>query len=233
MVNYHSDKAGADATVKSITQAGGKAFAIQADVSKEEDVIKMFEKAVSEFGAIDIVVTNSGIQKDSPIVDMSLEDWNMVIGVNLTGQFLCAREAMRAFVKQGVREGVSRAAGKLISISSVHEIIPWAGHANYAASKGGIQMFMKTLAQEMAPQKIRVNTIAPGAIKTPINKDAWSTQAALADLMKLIPSNRIGEPDDIGKAAVWLASDDSDYVQGISLFVDGGMALYPGFASGG
>ena len=159
--------------------------------------------------------------------------WDRVIGINLTGQFLCARAAVREFVRRGVQEGVSRAAGKIIHMSSVHEVIPWAGHANYAASKGGVMMLMKTLAQEVAPRRIRVNSIAPGAIRTPINTGAWETPEAYADLMKLVPYQRIGEPDDIGQAAVWLASDASDYVTGTSLFVDGGMSLYPEFAHGG
>ena len=164
---------------------------------------------------------------------MSLAQWNKVISVNLTGQFLCAREAVREFKRRGVVPSVSRAAGKIVCMSSVHDRIPWAGHANYAASKGGVMLLMKTLAQELAPFKIRVNSISPGAIRTPINTSAWSTQEALASLLTLIPYGRIGEPEDIGKATVWLASDDSDYVNGISLYVDGGMTLYPEFARGG
>jgi glucose 1-dehydrogenase len=132
-----------------------------------------------------------------------------------------------------VRPEISRAAGKIICISSVHEMIPWAGHANYAASKGGVMMMMKTLAQEVAPLKIRVNSIAPGAIRTPINTNAWSTPEAYNALLELIPYKRIGEPEDIGRAAVWLASDAADYVIGTTIFVDGGMTLYPEFADGG
>jgi len=164
---------------------------------------------------------------------MTLEQWNTVVAVNLTGQFLCAREAVREFLRRGVVPEVSRAAGKIICISSVHEVIPWAGHANYAASKGGIAMMMKTLAQEVAPRRIRVNSIAPGAIRTPINTVAWSTPEACRQLLKLVPYNRIGEPEDIARAAVWLASDQSDYVVGATLFVDGGMTLFPDFAEGG
>jgi glucose 1-dehydrogenase len=164
---------------------------------------------------------------------MSLDDWNLVLAVNLTGQFLCAREAAKQFLKQGVKPNISSAAGKIICISSVHEVIPWAGHVNYTASKGGIEMMMKTIAQELAPSKIRVNSIAPGAIKTDINQDAWDTPQAKAKLLQLIPAQRVGKPNDIGKAAVWLASDDSDYVNGTTLYVDGGMSLYPGFAHGG
>jgi glucose 1-dehydrogenase len=164
---------------------------------------------------------------------MTLEKWNKVIGVNLTGQFLCTRAAAREFRRRGIDRKISVAAGKIICMSSVHQQIPWAGHANYASSKGGIMLMMKSIAQELAPFHIRVNAIAPGAIRTPINTAAWSTPEAYADLMKLIPYGRIGEPDDIAQAAAWLASDASDYVTGTTLFVDGGMTLYPGFATGG
>lgn len=233
IVNYHSSKEGALDTVKEIESIGGKAKAIQADVSKEADVQAMFKEMYKEFGTIDILVNNSGLQKDAPFVEMSLADWQKVIDINLTGQFLCAREAAREFIKRGVIKERSVAAGKIICISSVHEIIPWAGHVNYAASKGGIMLFMKSIAQELAPHKIRVNSIAPGAIKTPINNEAWETKEAEKKLLELIPYGRVGEPQDVGKAAVWLASDDSDYVHGTTLLIDGGMALYPGFADNG
>lgn len=164
---------------------------------------------------------------------MSLEDWHRVIEVNLTGAFLCAREAAKEFVRRGVVRERSAAAGKIIFTSTVHQIIPWARHANYAASKGGMELLMKTIAQELAPHRVRVNSIAPGAIKTDINKKAWQSSEAAADLVKLIPYGRIGEPADIGPVAVWLASDDPDYVTGTTIFVDGGMLLYPGFRTGG
>jgi glucose 1-dehydrogenase len=232
-VNYRSDEAEALAVVETIRGFGSSAFAYQADVSKEADILGMFRRTVDEFGTVDILVNNAGVQKDAPIDEMTLEQWNAVIGVNLTGQFLCAREAIREFKRRGVVPEVSRAAGKIICISSVHEVIPWAGHVNYAASKGGVMQMMKTIAQEVAARHIRVNSIAPGAIRTPINRAAWETPEAYADLMRLVPYKRIGEPEDIGHAAVWLASDDSDYVTGTTLFVDGGMTLYPGFESGG
>jgi glucose 1-dehydrogenase len=164
---------------------------------------------------------------------MTLEQWNAVISTNLTGQFLCAREAAREFKRRGVQPERSKAAGKIICMSSVHEVIPWAGHVNYAASKGGVKMLMQSMAQELAPLKIRVNSLAPGAIKTRINKDAWDTPEDEKKLLELIPYGRIGEADDIGKAAVWLASDESDYVTGTTMFIDGGMTLYPGFADNG
>jgi glucose 1-dehydrogenase len=233
VVNYHSEKDAAEKIVQDIVSEGGEAIAIGANVAKEDEVLAMFQQMYQSFGTIDILVNNAGLQKDAALVDMTLEHWNLVIGVNLTGQFLCAREAAKEFLRRGVKPDVSCAAGKIICMSSVHQVIPWAGHVNYAASKGGIDMMMKTLAQELAPQKIRVNSIAPGAIETQINTAAWSTPEAKAKLLQLIPSGRVGVPDDIGKAAVWLASDDSDYVNGATLFVDGGMTLYPAFAKGG
>ena len=222
-----------EGVVKEIERCGSRAFACQADVSQEAQVLAMFTKMEEEFGAIDIVVNNAGIQKDAPIDEMTVAQWDQVLNVNLRGQFLCSREAVRAFKRQGVRPEVSCAAGKIICISSVHEVIPWAGHVNYAASKGGVMLMMKSVAQEVAPHRIRVNSIAPGAIRTPINMQAWGTPEAYNDLMRLIPYKRIGEPDEIGRAAVWLASDDSDYMTGATIFVDGGMTLYPGFETGG
>jgi len=233
VVNYRDGEEKAARVGDQIVQSGSRALAIRADVSVEAEVTAMFQQAIGHFGTIDILVNNAGLQSDAAFDQMTLAQWNKVISVNLTGQFLCAREAVREFKRRGVVESVSRSAGKIICMSSVHERIPWAGHANYAASKGGVMLLMKTLAQELAPYKIRVNSIAPGAIRTPINTAAWSTPEALQSLLTLIPYGRIGEPDDIGKAAVWLASDDSDYVNGISLYVDGGMTLYPGFARGG
>ncbi|MDE3083650.1 MAG: SDR family oxidoreductase [Verrucomicrobiota bacterium] len=232
VVNYSRSRDGAEDTAKTIRGAGRRALVLQADVSKETDVQEMFRRTCAEFGSLDVLVNNSGIEQDVPFDQMTLEQWQRVIGVNLTGQFLCAREALREFKRRGVRPQISCAAGKIICISSVHEVIPWAGHANYCASKGGLTLMMKSLAQEAAPWRIRVNSIAPGAIRTPINRPAWETPEAYARLMTLIPYRRIGEPDDIGRAAVWLASDESDYVIGTTLFVDGGMTLYPGFATG-
>ena len=233
VVNYVSGEDEAEKVVEEIEQSGTQAFAHRADVSQEDQVQSMFQKMFQRFGTIDILVNNAGLQRDAPFDEMTLADWRLVLDVNLTGQFLCAREAVREFKRRGVVEEVSCAAGKIISMSSVHEVIPWAGHVNYAASKGGVMMMTKSIAQEVAPYRIRVNSIAPGAIKTPINTAAWETPEALQELYKLIPYKRIGEPDEIGRAAVWLASDDSDYVQGITLFVDGGMTLYPGFEAGG
>lgn len=234
IVNYPvpGAKAMAEAVVNDINSNGGMAIAYKCDVSKEDEVKQMFSDVIGQFGTIDILVNNAGLQKDAPFTEMTLDQWNFVLGVNLTGQFLCAREAIKEFLRRGVN-GKSKSAGKIICMSSVHEVIPWAGHANYAASKGGVMLMMKTIAQEFAPKKIRINSIAPGAIATPINHDAWDTAEHLQELLKLIPQKRVGQVEDIGKAAVWLASDDADYVNGTTLFVDGGMTLYPGFEDNG
>jgi glucose 1-dehydrogenase len=233
VVNYLVGEDAAQQVVEEIKRHGVDAVAINADVFREDQVQAMFKQMFERFGTIDILVNNAGVQRDAPFDQMTLEHWNFVIGVNLTGQFLCAREAVREIKRRGVVPSVSCAAGKIICMSSVHEVIPWAGHANYAASKGGLMLMMKSMAQELAPHRIRVNSIGPGAIRTPINTAAWSTPEAYEALMKLVPYKRIGEPEDIGRAAVWLASDAADYVNGTTLFVDGGMTLYPGFTEAG
>ncbi|MGH8316665.1 MAG: SDR family oxidoreductase [Steroidobacteraceae bacterium] len=233
MVNYVVGDDAAAAVVEEIRRSGARGTAYQADVSSEAQVTAMFQSLREQFGTVDILVANAGLQRDAPFRDMTLEHWNKVLSVNLTGQFLCAREAAREFLRRGVVPEVSCAAGKIICMSSVHQEIPWAGHANYASSKGGIKLLMESMAQELAPHRIRVNAIAPGAIRTPINTAAWQTPEAYARLMTLVPYGRIGEPEDIARAAVWLASDHSDYVVGTTLFIDGGMTLYPGFATGG
>ena len=232
-VNYVDGESAAHDVANAITAAGSRAIAIKADVSSETEVNAMFSQMFREFDTIDILVNNAGLQRDAAFDQMTLAQWNLVLGVNLTGQFLCAREALREFKRRGVVKDVSVAAGKIICISSVHEVIPWSGHANYAASKGGIMMMMKSLAQEVAPLRIRVNSICPGAIRTPINTTAWSTPAAYQSLLTHIPYQRIGEPEDIGRVAVMLACDLSDYITGASIFVDGGMTLYPEFSTGG
>ena len=232
-INYVAGEDKAQQLAEDIRRRGSRAMALRADVADEAQVRAMFGRMLDELGTIDILVNNAGLQQDAPFHELTLAQWNKVLAVNLTGQFLCAREAVREFMRRGVRPEVSCSAGKILCVSSVHEVIPWAGHVNYAASKGGVMLMMKSLAQEVAPYRIRVNSICPGAIRTPINMEAWDTPEAYNELMKLIPYKRIGEPDEIGRAAVWLASDYADYVHGISLFVDGGMTLYPGFETGG
>ncbi|WP_405325313.1 SDR family oxidoreductase [Leeuwenhoekiella sp. LLG6367-2.1] len=235
VVNYNSSDEGAQEIAKQINEDNlcGEAIVVKCDVSKEKDVQDMFKQTVDKFGTVDILVANAGLQKDAPLHEMTLEDWQLVIDVNLTGQFLCAREALREFMRRGMRPEVSKSLGKIIHMSSVHQIIPWAGHTNYAASKGGLVMLMESICQEYAPLKVRCNSIAPGAIKTPINKEAWESDEALEKLNKLIPYKRIGVPDDIGSATAWLASDESEYINGTTLYVDGGMTCYPGFTTNG
>jgi glucose 1-dehydrogenase len=233
VVNYVSREEEAQKVVAEIQRCGARAYAHRADVSSEADVERMFGTMVAEFGTIDVLVNNAGLQKDAPFAELTLGDWELVMNVNLKGQFLCSRAAVREFKRRGVVKDVSCSAGKILCISSVHDVIPWAGHVNYATSKGGVSMMMKSIAQEMAPLRIRVNAISPGAVRTPINMDAWGSRHAYNSLMGLIPYKRIGEPDEIGRAAVWLASDDSDYITGTTIYVDGGMTLYPGFETGG
>jgi glucose 1-dehydrogenase len=232
-INFVAGEDQAEALAESIRTYGAAAITVRADVSDEAQVRAMFKTTIDRFGTVDILVNNAGLQQDAPFDEMTLAQWNKVLAVNLTGQFLCSREAVREFRRRGVRPQVSCSAGKIICISSVHEVIPWAGHVNYAASKGGIMLMMKSIAQEVAAYRIRVNSICPGAIRTPINRAAWDTEAAYEALLRLIPYKRIGEPEDIGRVAAWLASDYADYVHGASLFVDGGMTLYPGFQTGG
>ncbi len=231
-VNYHKDKAEGEEVVGEIEKRGGRAIAVGADVSREEDVREMFGQVLERFGTLDILVNNAGIQQDRPFLEMSLKDWQMVLDVNLTGAFLCAREAAREFCRRGVDASRSRAAGKILFISSVHQVIPWAGRVNYAASKGGMLQLMQTLAQELAPHHIRINSLGPGAIKTDINRSDWEDPDKAKQLCKLIPYGRIGEPEDVAQVAAWLVSDEADYINGATLFVDGGMLLYPGFSGG-
>ncbi|GAA1246512.1 SDR family oxidoreductase [Kitasatospora nipponensis] len=233
VVNYVFGREAAEDVVSKIQSFGVKAFAHEADVSDESQVVGMFSRMLEEFGTIDVLVANAGLQRDAALTDMTVEQWNKVLDVNLTGQFLCAREAAKEFLRRGVVPEVSRSAGKIVCMSSVHQIIPWAGHANYAASKGGVLMLMQTLAQELGPHGIRVNAVAPGAIRTPINRSAWDTPEAEQELLRLIPYRRVGDPSDIADAVTVLASDLMDYVVGTTIYVDGGMTLFPGFATGG
>jgi glucose 1-dehydrogenase len=234
LVNYNSDEAGALETRRAIEERGGRAVLFQADVAREDEVLRMFQCMFDSFGRLDICVPNSAIQLNAKVHEMTLQQWQRVIDVNLTGMFLCAREAIRAFLRQGIDRSVSHACGKLIFMSSVHDIIPWEGHANYAAAKGGLMLLMKSLAQEVAHLRIRVNAISPGAIRTPMNVEKLTSPETFDRLLlRLIPNKRIGEPEDVAQAAVWLASDQSDYVCGTTIYIDGGMTLYPGFIGAG
>ncbi len=235
VINYIANPEAAEevAHIIETNNTNASAMIFKADVSKEDQVQAMFKAAIDKFGTVDALVANAGIQRDAPFHEMTLAQWQMVLDVNLTGQFICAREAIREFIRRGPRPEVSIALGKIIHMSSVHEIIPWAGHANYAASKGALIMLMQSLAQEYGQMGVRVNNIAPGAIQTPINRPAWETPEALDKLMRLIPYKRIGQPSDIGAVAAWLMSDESDYINGTTIFVDGAMTCYPGFTENG
>ncbi|TDB67063.1 glucose 1-dehydrogenase [Arundinibacter roseus] len=235
IVNYYSGEEKANQTLAQIKEKGGDGIAIKADVSVEADVLSMYEQILTNFGRLDVLVSNAGMQVDAPFLEMTLDQWQKVIDVNLTGMFLCTREAAKQFIKQAKEQPVEGdgALGKIILMSSVHDIIPWAGHVNYAASKGGVLMFMKSISQELAPKKIRINAISPGAVKTTINKEVWQDEKKLKELMTLIPYKRIGTPEDVARAVAWLASDDSDYVNGETMYIDGGMTLYPEFMDNG
>ena len=231
IVHFRSGDKEAQEVVSEITKFGSKAVSVKADMLKPDEVRKLFETAKKEFDGLDILVANAGIQKDSSFISMTLEEWKEVIDVNLTGQFICAQEAVKMFCSNKLKPNCAR--GKIIFMNSVHQTIPWAGRVNYAASKGGLKLMMESLAQEVSQEKIRVNAIAPGAIKTDINREAWENPEKEKDLIKLIPYGRVGVVEDVAHAALWLASDESDYVIGTTLYVDGGMTLYPEFVNGG
>lgn len=225
VVNYHTDEKGAERTVSAIEEAGGRACAIQADISSDEGARSLLETALSEFGGLDVWVNNAGMENQSPTDELSLDDWKRVIDTNLAGVFLGSRCALQHFVETGKH-------GSIINMSSVHEKIPWPTFAHYAASKGGVEMFTKTIALEYADRGIRANCIGPGAINTPINKEKFSDPEQYEATVSMVPMGRIGEPEDVASAAAWLASDEARYVTGITLFVDGGMTLYPSFQYG-
>jgi glucose 1-dehydrogenase len=226
-VNHLSneDKVGAETAVRQIEEAGANAVAIEGDVSSEDDATRMVREVAEEFGRLDVLVNNAGVESERPFLEMTLADWEKVLSVNLTGAFLMSREALKVMVENG--------GGKIINISSVHERIPWPGFAHYAASKGGLKMFTETLALEFAKRGVRVNALAPGAIATSINKEKLETPGKRAEVEKLIPWDRWGEPEEVAACAAFLASEEASYVTGATLFVDGGMALYPGFEEGG
>ena len=223
VVNYIGNRGPADAVVREIDTAGGRALAVEADVSDEEQVGAMFERARGELGGpVDLLVNNAGIEKPFPLVDMPLAEWNRVLAVNLTGAFLCAREAARGMIADG-------APGAIVNVSSVHEVIPWPSFGHYCASKGGMKLWAQSVAKELAPHGIRVVSVAPGAILTPINRDLEQDPEKKREVEEEIPWGRLGEPEEIARAIAWLAGPDAEYVVGTTLFVDGGMTLYPKF----
>jgi len=222
-VNYYSEheRGDAEAVVSLIEQAGAKAFAFQTDVGEESEVERMIARAATQFGGVDLLVNNAGIEKQVPLLEMSLEDWSAVLRTNLTGSFLCLREAGKLMA--------AGPGGTIVNISSVHEFIPWPGFAHYCASKGGLKLLMETAARELASKGIRVLNIAPGAIVTPINKFVLDDPEAKHAVEEEIPLGRMGNPDEIADAVAWLASDHASYVTGTTVVVDGGMSLYPKF----
>lgn len=221
-VNHLADPAVADAMVTRIEAEGGRALAVKMDVSSEEDVHRGFGEAREAFGGLDLLVNNAGLEKEFALVDMPLEWWNRVIGVNLTGAFLCSREAARIMLD-------AQCPGAIVNITSVHEQIPWTGFSHYCASKGGEKMFAQSIARELAPHGIRVVSVAPGAIATPINADVLADPVKKGAVLEEIPAGRWGAVDDVSRAVAWVASSQADYVVGSTLFVDGGMTLYPKF----
>jgi len=222
-VNFRSNEEAARSIVSEIEEAGGEATPIQADVSQEADVVEMFERAGEQFGGpVDLLVNNAGVEQAFKLVDMPLEEWDKVIAVNLTGAFLCARETARRLIE---REDP----GVIVNVSSVHELIPWREFSHYCASKAGMKLFGQTIAYELAPHRIRVVNIGPGAIVTPINEELLEDPDKRREVEEQIPWGRMGNADEVAAAVAWLSGPEAEYVTGVTLFVDGGMTLYPKF----
>lgn len=222
-VNYRSKPDVAEEIVSRLRESGATAVAVHANVSDEQQVIEMFARAGDELGGpIDVLVNNAGIEKPFSLVDMPLDEWDKVLAVNLTGSFLCARETARGLM-------ASKAPGVIVNVSSVHEVIPWPKFSHYCASKGGMKLFGQTIARELAPHGIRVVSVAPGAILTPINQELIDDPEQRKEIEEQVPWGRLGQPEEIAAAISWLAGPDAEYITGSTLFVDGGMTLYPRF----
>lgn len=216
-----SHPAAANQTVARIKASGGAAIALRADMAKERDIKSLFARVARKVGPPDILVNSAGMENKRPLLTMPLKDWDHVMSVNLRAVFLCSQLAAQSMVRRG--------GGVIINISSVHEVIPWAGYAHYCASKGGMEMLMKTMALELAAKKVRVNNVAPGAIATPINESWLHDATKRKQVLKLIPARRIGRSEEVAGAVLYLASDEASYVTGTTLFIDGGMTLYSSF----
>ncbi|KRM93708.1 glucose-1-dehydrogenase [Lentilactobacillus senioris DSM 24302 = JCM 17472] len=225
VINYNSDQAGAQKAADEVIEAGGNAIIVQADVATEQGVQELLTAAINNYGDLDVWVNNAGLEIKSPTHELSLEDWNKVIAVDQTGVFLGSKTALAYFKKQQKK-------GNIINLSSVHERIPWPTFASYAAAKGGVKLFTQTIAMEYAKDGIRVNAIGPGAINTPINAEKFADKAQYDQTVNMVPMDRIGDPEEVAAGAAWLASNESSYVTGITLFIDGGMTLYPAFKDG-
>ena len=221
-INYVQSPAIAEQMASEIGAAGGKAVAVRMDVTSEPDVQRAFGEARDALGGIDLLVNDAGIEQQHLLLDMPLESWHKVIYVNLTVAFLCAREAARTMRDAG-------SGGTIVNISSVHERIPWERFSHYCASKGGLMLFTQSIAKELASLGIRVVSVAPGAIDTPINRAALEDPQASAAVIDEVPLGRWGHAIEVARAVAWLASDQASYITGATLFVDGGMTLYPRF----
>ena len=221
VIDHLGDAEAAGVLVAEIERDGGRALAVEADVSDEAQVDAMFARALEELGPVDVLVNNAGREKPFALLDMPLEEWNAVLALNLTGPFLCARALAR-----GLAPG---AGGVIVNVSSVHELIPWPMFSHYCASKGGLKLFAQTIARELAPRGIRVVNVAPGAILTPINPQLADDPDKRRAIEAEIPLGRLGQPEEVAAAIAWLAGPDARYITGSSLFVDGGMSLYPNF----
>jgi glucose 1-dehydrogenase len=221
-VNHRGKPEEAAPVVRAIEGAGGRAVPVDMDVTDEQQVVTAFAQAAGALGTIDVLVANAGVENEAQLIDLELEDWDRVLRTNLTGAFLCAREAARALRAED-------APGVLLFMSSVHEVIPWVGYSHYAASKGGLKLFVQSIARELAPHRIRCVSVAPGAIETPINQAVIDDPQKYRQVLEEIPWGRWGRPEDVARAVAWLASDQAEYVVGTTLFVDGGMTLYPKF----
>ena len=225
-INYLVHPESTQTIIKEIQSKNGEAISIQSDVSDPNAVAQMFEQIDKEWGSMDILINSAGIDGSRAFAwEAEISAWQKVIEVNLLGSFYNSREALKRMIPQK--------SGVILNVSSVHEIVAWSGYSAYTASKAAIGMMTKTLAQEAAPYGVRVLSIGPGAIKTPINKNVWSDPNSLSDLLEKIPLNRLGEPEDIAQMVVVLVSDVASYITGRTIYVDGGMTDYPDFSHGG